>query len=90
MSEVIALSDEQRVARGHRAAKELKETEEVFAELERELFGQWKSTKPENVEQKERLHMAVWMLEAVKAGLKARVQDGELVSTAIAQMNLRR
>jgi hypothetical protein len=84
------MTEQDRIAKGHRAAKELRETDEAFAKLEAQLIEQWKSASPGHVDLKERLHAAVWTLNAVRTALRAVVDDGAIATQALAQANLLR
>tara|TARA_A200000159_G_C7246209_1_gene306737 strand:- start:493 stop:771 length:279 start_codon:yes stop_codon:yes gene_type:complete len=55
---------------------------EVFsmavAELELQYLNEWKNTYPEDVEGRERLHMAMSVLEEVQRHLRIVIQNGSL------------
>lgn len=83
----MSMSDEDRIARGHRAASELRVTEEAFQALEADLMRRMlETTEPEQVLH---FHRTLTNLASVKHALKLCVADGNAVA-AIAEAGLAR
>lgn len=76
-------SDEERLARGQRAAHEWRETEDAFNRLEAALLKTMAET-PVGADVKIlKLHMSVQNLAAVKQALRAVIDDGMMAEQAI-------
>lgn len=49
-----------------------------FADLEVELMNQWHNSGPEDTQQRERIHMAVQLLDALRTELRIAMESGQI------------
>lgn len=71
--------------KAHSAKRELKETEEAFHKLRQSFVERIFATKPDNVQEREQLYMAVKVLDRVRGILDQAVQgasDTDLIEEA--------
>lgn len=81
------MTDDERIARGHQAANELRVTDEAFQALEVDLIRRMLETA--DPEQVLHFHRTIGNLASVKHALKLCVADGNAVA-AIAEARLAR
>jgi len=81
------MTDEERIARGHQAASELRVTEDAFQALEADLIRRMLETTDEA--QVLHFHRTLTNLASVKHALRLCVADGNAVA-AIAEAGLAR
>lgn len=84
------MTDEQRAARGRRAAQEFQELEPAFEAVEKALWATLRECPIGQDAKILRLHMAVDNLSAVRAAIKSVVSEGMLAEHAIAVAGLTR
>lgn len=84
------MTDEERIARGHRAASELRETSDAFAKVEAALLKALSETPVGQDTKILKLHMAVQNLAAVQQALRGVMDDGLMAESAIAVAGLTR
>lgn len=85
----MILTDDERIARGHRAANELKITDEAFAGIEADLYRRLKETSALDVDNVRHFHRCIQLLGQVQHALKLAVVDGNNAA-AIAAAGLAR
>ena len=56
------------------------------AELELEYLNEWRATLPEDVEARERLHMAISVLDEVQRHLRIVIQNGSLADDRLVRI----
>jgi hypothetical protein len=73
------LTQEQRLERSSRAAVELPQTEQAFAELRAAIIEKWASTPTDHVTTREKLFLAVQSLDSVRKALIRVATDGAVL-----------
>lgn len=82
------MTDEERIARGQRAASELRLTEEAFTAVRNNLIERMMETADQaSILQ---FHAAVGTVDRVRHALQLVVSDGQMASAAVAQAGLAR
>lgn len=81
-------ADEDRAAKGRRAAQEYRELEDAFQRTAEAIMARLAQTSPEKPELVLKLHLALQNLAAVKKALLALAQDGAIAEVALGQAGL--
>lgn len=84
------MTDEQAVAKGHAAERELNETREAFAKVKEAAITALIATSTGQEAKRERLIVTCQILDAVQAALLDVVSTGAVAAHAIAQRDLLR
>lgn len=84
------MSDQQRVARGHRAFNELEEVGAAFDAVEAAILKALTETPVGQEAKVLNLHKAAQNLSAVRQAIKAVIDDGQVASFALSQAGLTR
>ena len=84
------MTDEQAVAKGHRAANEYAETNEAFDQVKAAILKTMVETSPAQPDKILKLHTAAQNLEAVRQALMGVIQSGQMAEHAIALAGLTR
>ncbi len=84
------MTDEQAVAKGHRAANEYAETNEAFDQVKAAILKTMVETSPGQPDKILKLHTAAQNLEAVRQALMGVIQSGQMAEHAIALAGLTR
>ena len=58
----------------------------AFADLEVELMNHWRNSDPECTEERERIHMAVQILDALRTELRIAMESGKIDRDRIVRM----
>lgn len=84
------MTDEQQVAKGHRAAIEYTETQEAFDSVKAAILKVMIETSPGQPDKILKLHAAAQNLDAVRQAILMVVTSGQMAEHAIAQAGLTR
>lgn len=84
------MTDNERVAKGHRAFNELQEVGEAFDKVKSAIVQELVSTSPVQQDKILTLHRAAQIVEAVKTAMTRVVDDGRLAEHAISEAGLTR
>lgn len=84
------MTDEDRIARGHRALNELTEVSDAFDRVEAALLRTMGDTPISQPDKVLKLHMAAQNLAAVRQALRQVIDDGQVAEHAIAVAGLTR
>lgn len=77
------LDDEQRVIRGHEAAREFKQLEAAFASAEKALQDKIAATPITSPEVVLRVHAGLQALDMVRTAMRQIIQDGMVAEAAM-------
>jgi hypothetical protein len=84
------MSEDQRIARGHQASRELKETEAAFDQVEKALLGKLAATPITSPDVVLKLHAGLQALDGVRRALRMVIDDGLVAEHAIQAAGLTR